>query len=350
MTFGGYSGTGASYMLGGISTFRFYNRVLSATEVLKNYQSTFPRIFGNIAVGGPVLYLDAGNKTSYPTTGTTWYDLSGYGNNATLVNGPAFSNPLSIVFDGVNDYCSTTLVKTFTSMTIQVWFYGDGDQFGTYGYAGLVANRTSPADATGLLLNNGNNKSLGYSWNGVTNTWSWNSGLVLTYYGWHFLSLTVTPTLATAFLNGATATNAVSHSPASITSLAIGKDYLTERFITGGIGSVYIYDRALSNDEVLQNYNATLGRYASASTVVRFSIYDACYVYPYYVYAASGSLTVGNTVYYNGSLTSPFANKSFSETPWPDLPVYSNIGVITDGSGVITAIKQSLGGCYTSYC
>jgi hypothetical protein len=61
-----------------------------------------------IVTDGLVLALDAANSLSYPGSGTTWTDLSGKGNNGTLVNGPTFSptNGGSIVFDGTNDYIS----------------------------------------------------------------------------------------------------------------------------------------------------------------------------------------------------------------------------------------------------
>ena len=57
---------------------------------------------------GLVLCLDAANPKSYPGTGTAWTDLSGSGNNGTLVNGPVYSsaNGGSIDFDGSNDYSS----------------------------------------------------------------------------------------------------------------------------------------------------------------------------------------------------------------------------------------------------
>jgi hypothetical protein len=52
-----------------------------------------------------VLNLDAGFTPSYPTTGTTWYDVSSSGNNGALTNGPTFNsaNSGSIVFDGTDD-------------------------------------------------------------------------------------------------------------------------------------------------------------------------------------------------------------------------------------------------------
>jgi hypothetical protein len=54
---------------------------------------------------GLVLNLDAGNANSYPGTGTTWFDLAS-GNNGTLTNSPTYgsTNGGSISFDGVNDY------------------------------------------------------------------------------------------------------------------------------------------------------------------------------------------------------------------------------------------------------
>jgi hypothetical protein len=50
-----------------------------------------PRI-PNIVSNGLVLHLDAGNSTSYPGSGTTWFDLSGRGNNGTLVNGVGYNS------------------------------------------------------------------------------------------------------------------------------------------------------------------------------------------------------------------------------------------------------------------
>jgi hypothetical protein len=59
-----------------------------------------------IVTDGLVLYLDAANPKSYPGIGTNWSDRSGGTSSGVLVNGPSFSstNKGSIVFDGVNDY------------------------------------------------------------------------------------------------------------------------------------------------------------------------------------------------------------------------------------------------------
>ena len=61
-----------------------------------------------IVTDGLVLYLDAANTKSYPSTGTTWTDISRSRFNGALTNGPTFnsSNGGSIVFDGTNDYAT----------------------------------------------------------------------------------------------------------------------------------------------------------------------------------------------------------------------------------------------------
>lgn len=64
----------------------------------------------SIITNNITLYLDAGNKRSYPGSGTSWTDLSEFKNNGILNNGPTFNelNSGSIVFDGSNDYVSTS--------------------------------------------------------------------------------------------------------------------------------------------------------------------------------------------------------------------------------------------------
>lgn len=72
----------------------------------------------NITTEGLVLHLDAANLNSYTGTGTTWFDLSGNGNDGTLVNGVGYfeDNQGSMVFDGVDDY-GTIDYPLFTSPT-----------------------------------------------------------------------------------------------------------------------------------------------------------------------------------------------------------------------------------------
>jgi hypothetical protein len=111
-----------------IASVVFYNRSLSQEEITQNYNagwggSAAPTITPTTAM---VLHLDAGNASSYPGSGTTWLDLSGRGNNATLVNGTSFSNG-AMIFDGVNDYVNVTenLRMTPPQFTFNIKFQVD---------------------------------------------------------------------------------------------------------------------------------------------------------------------------------------------------------------------------------
>jgi hypothetical protein len=77
----------------------------------------------SIVTDGLALYLDAANAKSYPGTGTVWGDLSGNGNNGSLLGGVGYSQNEggSLVFDGVDDKvlitCNSSTVRTFNSTT-----------------------------------------------------------------------------------------------------------------------------------------------------------------------------------------------------------------------------------------
>jgi hypothetical protein len=80
----------------------------------------------DVSESGLVLALDAGNTKSYPGSGTTWTDLSGNGNTGTLVNGVGYNsgNLGSLVFDGTNDYITSTFSTTSgQAVTYTGWLY-----------------------------------------------------------------------------------------------------------------------------------------------------------------------------------------------------------------------------------
>jgi hypothetical protein len=64
---------------------------------LKKNTFTQPLVSANIVTEGLVTHLDASNSSSYSGSGTTWFDLSGNGNNATQTTS---SNQPQIVSSG----------------------------------------------------------------------------------------------------------------------------------------------------------------------------------------------------------------------------------------------------------
>ena len=77
--------------------------------VNKNYEG--------IVTDGLVLNFDAGFTPSYPTTGITWYDLSGNNNIFSLFNGPSFNPNGYITTDGVDDSLYSTNPQSVSNIS-----------------------------------------------------------------------------------------------------------------------------------------------------------------------------------------------------------------------------------------
>jgi hypothetical protein len=215
---------------------------------------------GGIVTTNLSMFLDAGNASSYPGSGTAWTDLSGNSRNGTLTNGPTYTSADggAIVFDGTNDFVQCSGSITATAATFVTWMRRNGTQGS---YDGILLSRGS--SVTGMMFQSSN--QLAYIWNNAINTYTWNSGLTLPDLTWCMVAVSVTSSSATAYLcqsGGITsATNTVSHTSTTLDDIKIGQDDFGGRFFTGNIATAMIYDRALSADEITQNFNALRGRY-----------------------------------------------------------------------------------------
>jgi len=207
-----------------------------------------------IVTDGLVLYLDAGNRLSYPGSGTTWTDLSRSMLSGSLINGPTYNTGSlgSIVFDGSNDYVNCGNIMPSTAYTKCVWFnisnistsnnLISGGSNGThYFYPGggqyLRAGHFQGAEVTSNVAFNAN------QWYFGVVTFSTSSGFVMYQNG---AVVGTIPSTAT-FTGG----NVV----------YIGAYSAGGNLLTGRIGIAQIYNRVPSAQEVLQNYNATKTRF-----------------------------------------------------------------------------------------
>ena len=250
------------YLNGSVSNFKVYNRALSATEILTDYYSTKNRFFPieNIVTNGLVLNVDASKSNSYSGIGNTIYDLSGSGNTGALINGPTFSasNGGSILFDNVNDYVSfgtSSSVKP-TQLSLACFFKinainapnvivgKQGTGVGAASYALVVQNGN-----LNFRIESGGIQDASYTFSN-TSTYNYAVG---TYDG----------SALKLYLNGSlvgTATTSVSIIYSDSYPLLMG--YYANAFATNmNIGSMQLYNRALSATEVMQNFNAMRERY-----------------------------------------------------------------------------------------
>lgn len=205
------------------------------------------------------LSLDSGNIKSYIGSGTAWNDISGNGNNCTLVNGPTYSgttNGGSFTFNGSNQYgtCAGTPLNV-TSYTKVAWFmltsYSTNNNI-VSGYNGSGGHFTY--FGTGNRLLNGHSDWGSYNayqsntvfnlntWYNICVTFSTSNGFVLYVNGIQDSTYTTQKTQATGGY------------------VEIGA-YSGGNLLAGKMGQALIYNRVLSASEALRIYNATRRRY-----------------------------------------------------------------------------------------
>jgi hypothetical protein len=219
----------------------------------------------SIITSGLVMNLDAGNASSYPGSGTTWYDLSGSGNDGTLTLGPTYSsaNGGSIVFDGVNDYISFNNLTT-SSLGLTS---ANGATLICWAKITLLTRFTgvftfwSAADNVDFgwdIINSTNNLRI---WKNTTQTLT---GVSLTPYStlWTQYAL-VSNSSGTIFYINQNQIATTSTSGNIITTggrnLMFGDHW--DNPIQGNSSNIQIYNRALTAAEVSQNFNALKGRF-----------------------------------------------------------------------------------------
>ena len=211
-----------------------------------------------IVTSGLVLCLDAANKLSYPSTGTSWYDLSNNLNNSALTNGPTFNggNGGSIVFDGVDDCVvvnSNASILSTTAYTKVAWFYPTN--FTTYN--NIISGGNSGQHAFWLAGGNKLNSGHNGNWSTVVST------TTLSLNTWYFGAVTFNITTGwILYLNGVSENTNVS----TTTFVGNGEILLAAygtgaNVFTGRIACGLVYNRVLTATEVLQNYNATKTRF-----------------------------------------------------------------------------------------
>jgi hypothetical protein len=217
-----------------------------------------------IVTDGLVLALDAGDRNSYVSGSTVWRDLTVNANNGTLTNGPTFNstNGGNIVFDGIDDIVTVLNSPSIDTVSVSVelwvkwnsislgvdkvlfakgvasgagnrsyWFYeNEGVQFS------YLSSFTSPISSN-LLLDG--------KWHSITGT----------YDAVNFLNIYLDGNLYNSV-------SGVVTSQKTVFGIGINGYFNgTYHASSKNISSVKIYNRALSSTEILQNYNATKGRF-----------------------------------------------------------------------------------------
>jgi len=204
----------------------------------------------SIVSSGLVFALDAGNTRSYSGSGNTAFGLVG-GIGGTLMNGVGFGTTNSgyFIFDGTNDYIDLGIsIQNYSVFTTSFWInynffdashrspLGDNSQQFSYHIlllSGIIYLGFSSGSFTGVNHNNIN-----------INTW------------YNFAVTKNSSNNIFFYQNGVSLGSVNNSGLVSINKIGTGYVYDNAK-----ISNVSFYNRALSAQEIAQNFNATRDRY-----------------------------------------------------------------------------------------
>lgn len=211
-----------------------------------------------VVTDGLLLYLDAANPKSYPGSGSTWYDLTNNKNNGSI-NEPTFNslNYGGFVFNGIDDVIDIPAINLVGDLTIsQVIKVSDLNQGPMPIGGGNAAGGTT---------------YWGYIWfrdfGGISFTVNGESGSVFNVSPTKWINKLIYYTvvrnsnMAYIYINGILE-DSMGMVTDDFTIRTVGNSYDSFYTCDGTIYSTKIYNRALSADEITQNYNAIRSRFS----------------------------------------------------------------------------------------
>lgn len=224
-----------------------------------------------IVTNGLVLALDAGDRNSYVSGSTTWYNLI-VNNTASLVNGVAYTGSYNgiLYFDGTDDYVEISLPTVYNEFSYSISFRGN-----SLSYLQLLVSMGFPGTWAGGFqtdLNDDPSYKAWYFWDagdGIdsikvpTSTSDWLDG------NWRQIVFTHSGSINKLYENGYEIQTAVTGGIQTFSIggtnyvARIGKSHRNDRSYNwqGNVGGFSLYSKSLTPTEVLQNYNATKGRF-----------------------------------------------------------------------------------------
>jgi hypothetical protein len=195
---------------------------------------------------GLILYMDSTVADSYPGTGTNWYNLvAGYNYTGSLAAGASYVAP----------YLQTqATTNSYINVTTSSWY--------SLPYTIMCASRYTTTASNGRMLSSNNNWLLGH-WNNSNSNY-YAEGTIYGIPGganntdWNIYAGTGDQSTDTYsyFLNGSIVVSGSSAGSGGPVGLNFGSQNLNTEFGQGQACFIMVYNRILSEAEVLQNYNA----------------------------------------------------------------------------------------------
>jgi len=228
----------------------------------REWRSVKSRDTENVVTRGLVLHLDAGDPLSYSNQDkSTWYDLSGRGNHATLSGSIAYDSVAGgcIQFTGSLGQAQVPSTQDFAfgtqDFTWEAWVYCQNTSYSAYTHV-----MAFPDQNTNCLKINSNNNEIYFYSPGFTTYASTNGWNAANTY-WNHIVLTRVQGQAYCYINGlyiGQKAGFTNNFTAQICNIGNGTG---SENVAKKIGAVRVYKRALNPQEIQQNFNAHSQRF-----------------------------------------------------------------------------------------
>lgn len=210
---------------------------------------------------GLLLHLDAGDISSYPGIGSTWFDISGNGNNGTIQSGVSHTDAGSssyFTFDGTsNGYVSMPLLTTaITNIT-------------------MLALVNMPSSEGGCIFYNGDTGGYGFGIGESTFDNSGNNAIGLYQVirwidtninwgtGWMMVGMALNGSSTASFIKNtsilASSSGTAPNTPVNNSALGVDVPGAARNF-AGDIAWAGFYNRELTSSELAKNYNYLISK------------------------------------------------------------------------------------------
>ena len=232
-------------------------------------------VHGNpdIVTDGLILALDAADKNSYPGSGTTWFDSKGSGINGTI-SGCTFSEEYGGIlnFDGSNDKVdfSPSAFTTVDEITISMWCRVESNA-GSYRCFMSSRNAETVNDyTTGFNLDMTNGTSSDFRQFNIEGAGRIGGAqdqmnFTIPFNTWTHINVTKSTSVIKSKINLEPLTDRNRSDVAiGLQYICIGARYYSSAnrgYFDGDISNVQLYDRVLTDSEIVKNYNATKSRF-----------------------------------------------------------------------------------------
>jgi hypothetical protein len=217
-----------------------------------------------------LLYLDAGNASSYSGTGTTWTDLSIKRNDATLTGSPTYTYGGYFSFNGTDQFAPVTTSKMnvlFTGKTVIFAIRTINANTGNAVYRNLFGGDGNNRNFNTYMYHvSGTTWQIQYNTGSTFSTWvgPLSSSFTLTDNEWIVVAAThSTGGILTYYVNGqqlgspATGVTFTQFINSGIEAVARSDNYWR-----GDMALCAIYGRTLNSSEILQQYNSIKDRFS----------------------------------------------------------------------------------------